>query len=62
MCDCCLSNDPPSYFHLQVDYETQSTDSFMANWSSILIRLAEPFMDATYTKVSIVNKQANSSN
>jgi ubiquitin conjugation factor E4 B len=38
----------------QVDYETQSTDSFMANWSSVLIRLAEPFMDAKYTKVGIV--------
>lgn len=25
----------------------------MANWSSVLIRLAEPFMDAKYTKVSI---------
>src|SRR5882757_3710831 len=25
----------------------------MANWSSVLIRLAEPFMDANYTKVSM---------
>ena len=54
MCDHCLSNELSSHFHFQVDYETQSTDSFMANWSSVLIRLAEPFMDAKYTKVSIV--------
>ena len=49
----CWSNDRSSYFHLQVEYETQSTDSFMANWSSVLTRLAEPFMDASYTKVSM---------
>ena len=54
MCGRCFPNRLQSHFTFQVDYETQSTDSFMANWSSILIRLAEPFMDAKYTKVSIV--------
>ena len=44
----------PLTFTLQIDYETQSSDSFMANWSSVLIRLAEPFMDAKYTKVSVL--------
>lgn len=29
----------------------------MANWSSVLTRLAEPFMDANYTKVSIVTSK-----
>ena len=53
MCDLCSPNDKFPYFHLQVEYETQSTDSFMANWSSVLTRLAEPFMDANYTKVSM---------
>ena len=54
MCDRCWSNESSSYFRLQIDYETQSADSFMANWSSVLIRLAEPFMDANYTKVGMV--------
>ncbi|KAJ7288279.1 ubiquitin conjugation factor E4 [Mycena rebaudengoi] len=36
---------------MQVEPETVATDSFMVNIQSILLRFAEPFMDANYTKV-----------
>ena len=38
---------------MQVDYATVATDSFMVNLQSILLRFAEPFMDAKYSKVSV---------
>lgn len=38
---------------MQVDYATVATDSFMVNLQSILLRFAEPFMDAKYSKVRI---------
>jgi ubiquitin conjugation factor E4 B len=37
----------------QVEPETVATDSFLVNLQSVLLRFAEPFMDANYTKVSI---------
>ena len=36
---------------LQVGEDTIATDSFMVNLQTVLYRLAEPFMDANYTKV-----------
>lgn len=38
---------------LQVGEDTIATDSFMVNLQTVLYRLAEPFMDANYTKVGI---------
>ena len=43
---------PCVYVSGQVDYATVSSDSFMVNLQSVLLRFAEPFMDASYTKVS----------
>ena len=37
----------------QVDPDTVASDSFMVNLQSILLHFAEPFMDASFTKVSI---------
>lgn len=39
---------------MQVDPATVSTDSFMVNIQTVLLRFAEPFMDATYSKVSAI--------
>ena len=36
---------------MQVDPNTVASDSFMINIQSILLGFAEPFMDATYSKV-----------
>ena len=36
---------------VQVEPETVASDSFMVNLQSVLLRFAEPFMDARYTKV-----------
>ena len=36
----------------QVDYTTVSSDSFMVNLQTVMLRFAEPFMDANYTKAS----------
>ena len=36
---------------LQVGEDTIASDSFMVNLQTVLYRLAEPFMDANYTKV-----------
>ena len=36
---------------MQVDPTTVASDSFMINIQSILLSFAEPFMDATYSKV-----------
>ena len=36
---------------IQVDPATVSSDSFMVNIQTVLLRFAEPFMDATYSKV-----------
>ncbi|KAF7346366.1 U-box domain-containing protein [Mycena sanguinolenta] len=35
---------------MQVEPDTVATDSFMVNLQSVLLRFAEPFMDANYTK------------
>jgi hypothetical protein len=40
----------------QVEPETVATDSFMVNLQTVLLRFAEPFMDANYTKVCFSNK------
>lgn len=37
----------------QVDPDTVASDSFMVNIQSVLYRFAEPFMDASYTKVCV---------
>ncbi|KAG1779352.1 ubiquitin elongating factor core-domain-containing protein [Suillus placidus] len=36
---------------MQVEPDTVALDSFMVNLQSVLLRFAEPFMDASYTKV-----------
>ncbi len=38
----------------QVDPTTVASDSFMLNMQSVLLRFAEPFMDANFTKASAV--------
>ena len=43
---------PCIYVSGQVDYDTVASDSFMVNLQSVLLRFAEPFMDASYTKES----------
>lgn len=35
----------------QVDPETVASDSFMVNLQSVLYKFADPFIDATYSKV-----------
>ncbi|KAF7987086.1 hypothetical protein HWV62_255 [Athelia sp. TMB] len=40
---------------MQVEPETVATDSFMVNLQSILLRFAEPFMDAKYTKIDRID-------
>jgi len=35
----------------QVDPTTVASDSFMLSMQGVLLRFAEPFMDANYTKV-----------
>ncbi|KAF8645185.1 hypothetical protein AX16_008012 [Volvariella volvacea WC 439] len=40
---------------LQVDPDTVSSDSFMVNIQSILLRFAEPFMDAHYSKMDRID-------
>ena len=37
---------------MQVDFDTVASDGFMINLQIILLRFAEPFMDAKYSKVS----------
>jgi ubiquitin conjugation factor E4 B len=59
--ECQASGDAGAYLRIcsvvsvaddsQVEPETVATDSFMVNLQSILLRFAEPFMDANYTKV-----------
>lgn len=39
---------------MQVDPETVSSDGFMFNITTCLDQLCEPFMDASFTKVSLV--------
>jgi ubiquitin conjugation factor E4 B len=34
-----------------VEPDTVASDSFMVNLQAVLLRFAEPFMDANYTKV-----------
>ncbi|KAJ6508731.1 ubiquitin elongating factor core-domain-containing protein [Mycena sanguinolenta] len=40
---------------MQVEPETVATDSFMVNLQSVLLRFAEPFMDANYTKMDRID-------
>ncbi|KAJ4465100.1 ubiquitin elongating factor core-domain-containing protein [Lentinula lateritia] len=40
---------------LQVDPDTVASDSFMVNIQSVLYRFAEPFMDASYTKIDRID-------
>ncbi|KAJ7095825.1 ubiquitin elongating factor core-domain-containing protein [Mycena belliarum] len=40
---------------MQVEAETVATDSFMVNLQSVLLRFAEPFMDANYTKMDRID-------
>ncbi|KAF8340032.1 ubiquitin elongating factor core-domain-containing protein, partial [Amanita rubescens] len=40
---------------MQVDPNTVSSDSFMLNILSVLLRFAEPFMDANYTKMDRID-------
>ncbi|KAF9267408.1 ubiquitin conjugation factor E4 [Marasmius fiardii PR-910] len=40
---------------MQVDPATVSTDSFMVNIQTVLYRLAEPFMDANFSKVDRID-------
>ncbi|KAA1469869.1 hypothetical protein DENSPDRAFT_835542 [Dentipellis sp. KUC8613] len=41
---------------MQVEYETCSSDSFMTNIQLLLLRFAEPFMDANYTKIDRIDR------
>ncbi|OAX40417.1 hypothetical protein K503DRAFT_791386 [Rhizopogon vinicolor AM-OR11-026] len=41
---------------MQVQPETVATDSFMVNLQSVLLRFAEPFMDARYTKMDRIDR------
>ena len=48
---------------MQVDPTTVASDGFMINLQSILLSFAEPFMDATYSKViSISSSNVTESN
>ncbi|KAI6042671.1 ubiquitin elongating factor core-domain-containing protein [Pisolithus marmoratus] len=40
---------------MQVDPQTVASDSFMINLHSVLLRLAEPFMDARYSKMDRID-------
>jgi ubiquitin conjugation factor E4 B len=40
-------------FGPQVEPESVATDSFMVNLQSVMLRFAEPFMDARYSKASL---------
>ncbi|KAF8895484.1 ubiquitin conjugation factor E4 [Infundibulicybe gibba] len=40
---------------MQVEPETVATDSFMVNLQTVLLRFAEPFMDANYTKLDRID-------
>ncbi|EIW81074.1 hypothetical protein CONPUDRAFT_55967 [Coniophora puteana RWD-64-598 SS2] len=40
---------------MQVEIETVASDSFMMNLQCVLLRFAEPFMDAGYTKIDRVD-------
>ncbi|KAL4069954.1 ubiquitin elongating factor core-domain-containing protein [Scleroderma yunnanense] len=40
---------------MQVEPETVASDSFMINLQSILLRFAEPFMDARYSKIDRID-------
>ncbi|KAF9483478.1 hypothetical protein BDN70DRAFT_873762 [Pholiota conissans] len=40
---------------MQVDPTTVASDSFMLNMQSVLLRFAEPFMDATYSKMDRID-------
>ncbi|KLO08673.1 hypothetical protein SCHPADRAFT_908469 [Schizopora paradoxa] len=40
---------------MQVDFNTVASDSFMTNVLAVLLRFAEPFMDATYSKLDRVD-------
>jgi ubiquitin conjugation factor E4 B len=40
---------------MQVEPETVATDSFMVNLQSVLLRFAEPFMDAKYSKIDRID-------
>ena len=39
---------------MQVDPNAVGTDSFLANIQAVLLRFAEPFMDARYSKVGCI--------
>ncbi|GLB38346.1 putative ubiquitin elongating factor core [Lyophyllum shimeji] len=40
---------------MQVDPDTVASDSFMVNLQSVLLRFAEPFMDANYSKMDRID-------
>ncbi|KDR82849.1 hypothetical protein GALMADRAFT_238456 [Galerina marginata CBS 339.88] len=40
---------------MQVDPTTVATDSFMLNMQAVLLRFAEPFMDANFTKIDRID-------
>ncbi|KAH7915426.1 ubiquitin elongating factor core-domain-containing protein [Hygrophoropsis aurantiaca] len=40
---------------MQVEMETVATDSFMMNLQAVMLRFAEPFMDAKYTKIDRID-------
>ncbi|KIJ54955.1 hypothetical protein M422DRAFT_153298 [Sphaerobolus stellatus SS14] len=42
---------------MQVDFDTVASDSFMINLHAILLRFAEPFMDAKYTKLDRIDPE-----
>ncbi|KAJ7644172.1 ubiquitin elongating factor core-domain-containing protein [Roridomyces roridus] len=40
---------------MQIDPETVASDSFVVNLQSVLLRFAEPFMDANYSKIDRID-------
>ncbi|KAH7922937.1 hypothetical protein BV22DRAFT_1036932 [Leucogyrophana mollusca] len=40
---------------MQVEMETVASDSFMMNLQAVMLRFAEPFMDAKYTKIDRID-------
>ena len=46
-----MANTDEPLMTVKVDPTTVASDSFMLNLQAVLLRFAEPFMDANYTKV-----------
>jgi ubiquitin conjugation factor E4 B len=43
------------YHVFEVDFDKVSSDSFLVNTQSILLRFAEPFLDSNYSKLDRID-------